>query len=420
MGGKVTDVVGGVPAAVIGGRESEGMPCGKSLSAAFTRAEQNTKYKHSSSAFPHSRGRYDSATDGRPSDPPAAIPPHATFHYSKHQQTSDMEKQKDSRPSEGRKSSKPIMEKRRRARINDSLNQLKTLILDALKKDSSRHSKLEKADILEMTVKHLRNMQRQHVAAAVSTDPNVLGQYRAGFNECMTEVSSFLGSASTVETEVHQRLLNHLAGCCHSVSPVTSTYTNPTVLPAASASAMAHGRPVQVQVPAAASTTALPVAASAVNLPRPNLQLSPPEASCSQPLQAKVYGGIPLVSGQIGGAEPVAVLLPSQVFSGGQMPSHLIPVYTNPTVLTGASYAPPAGLLPQNGHVQPSVQDPTVSSIPPAMNIMGLPTSAAPVVTQALPVPLSMASSAQSTARSANQQPPPVQLQEPEKMWRPW
>lgn len=33
------------------------------------------------------------------------------------------------------KSSKPIMEKRRRARINESLGQLKTLILDALKKD---------------------------------------------------------------------------------------------------------------------------------------------------------------------------------------------------------------------------------------------------------------------------------------------
>lgn len=40
--------------------------------------------------------------------------------------------------SEHRKSSKPIMEKRRRARINESLGQLKTLILDALKKDVSR------------------------------------------------------------------------------------------------------------------------------------------------------------------------------------------------------------------------------------------------------------------------------------------
>ena len=32
------------------------------------------------------------------------------------------------------------MEKRRRARINESLGQLKTLILDALKKDVSVHS----------------------------------------------------------------------------------------------------------------------------------------------------------------------------------------------------------------------------------------------------------------------------------------
>ena len=51
-----------------------------------------------------------------------------------------------------RRSNKPIMEKRRRARINNCLNELKTLILDATKKDPARHSKLEKADILEKTV----------------------------------------------------------------------------------------------------------------------------------------------------------------------------------------------------------------------------------------------------------------------------
>uniref|UniRef100_A0AAQ4QEJ2 Hairy-related 9 n=1 Tax=Gasterosteus aculeatus aculeatus TaxID=481459 RepID=A0AAQ4QEJ2_GASAC len=91
--------------------------------------------------------------------------------------------------SEHRKSSKPIMEKRRRARINESLGQLKTLILDALKKDSSRHSKLEKADILEMTVKHLRNLQRVQMSA-LSADATVISKYRAGFNECMNEVEA--------------------------------------------------------------------------------------------------------------------------------------------------------------------------------------------------------------------------------------
>ncbi|CAI9734318.1 transcription factor HES-1-B-like [Octopus vulgaris] len=59
-----------------------------------------------------------------------------------------------------RKSNKPLMEKRRRARINSCLDQLKTLVLQAHKKDDSQYSKLEKADVLEMTVKHLRQLQR--------------------------------------------------------------------------------------------------------------------------------------------------------------------------------------------------------------------------------------------------------------------
>lgn len=123
--------------------------------------------------------------------------------------------------SEHRKSSKPIMEKRRRARINESLSQLKTLILDALKKDSSRHSKLEKADILEMTVKHLRNLQRAQMTAALSTDPSVLGKYRAGFSECMNEVTRFLSTCEGVNTEVRTRLLGHLANCMTQINAMT-------------------------------------------------------------------------------------------------------------------------------------------------------------------------------------------------------
>ncbi|XP_006886018.1 PREDICTED: transcription factor HES-4 [Elephantulus edwardii] len=114
---------------------------------------------------------------------------------------------------EHRKSSKPVMEKRRRARINESLAQLKTLILDALRKDSSRHSKLEKADILEMTVRHLQGLRRVQVTAALSADPAVLGKYRAGFNECLAEVSRFLAGCEGVPTDVRSRLLGHLAAC---------------------------------------------------------------------------------------------------------------------------------------------------------------------------------------------------------------
>ncbi|XP_044755265.1 protein hairy [Coccinella septempunctata] len=111
--------------------------------------------------------------------------------------------------SDNRRSNKPIMEKRRRARINNCLNELKTLILDAMKKDPARHSKLEKADILEMTVKHLQNLQSQQVAMSAATDPAVLNKFRAGFSECVTEVGRFSG----LDPTVRRRLLQHLTNC---------------------------------------------------------------------------------------------------------------------------------------------------------------------------------------------------------------
>ncbi|XP_004425527.2 PREDICTED: transcription factor HES-4 [Ceratotherium simum simum] len=126
---------------------------------------------------------------------------------------------KPRRAAEHRKSSKPVMEKRRRARINDSLAQLKTLILDALRKDSSRHSKLEKADILEMTVRHLQSLRRVQVTAALSADPAVLGKYRAGFNECLAEVNRFLAGCEGVPADVRSRLLGHLAACLGQLGP---------------------------------------------------------------------------------------------------------------------------------------------------------------------------------------------------------
>lgn len=73
----------------------------------------------------------------------------------------------------------------------------------------ARHSKLEKADILEMTVKHLENLQRQQVAMSAATDPAVLNKFRAGFSECAGEVGRFPGLDATVK----RRLLQHLANC---------------------------------------------------------------------------------------------------------------------------------------------------------------------------------------------------------------
>ncbi|KAJ8940544.1 hypothetical protein NQ318_003387 [Aromia moschata] len=54
------------------------------------------------------------------------------------------------------------MEKKRRSRINDSLEALKQILLkidpENVRKTGSRTAKLEKADILEMTVRYLRSL----------------------------------------------------------------------------------------------------------------------------------------------------------------------------------------------------------------------------------------------------------------------
>lgn len=72
--------------------------------------------------------------------------------------------ERNQRTSEERKVRKPIMEKKRRARINDSLENLKKILLECdpetcMGKHGQRSRKLEKADILELTVKYLQNLK---------------------------------------------------------------------------------------------------------------------------------------------------------------------------------------------------------------------------------------------------------------------
>ncbi|KAM8713370.1 hypothetical protein ACLKA7_013650 [Drosophila subpalustris] len=121
-----------------------------------------------------------------------------------------------------RKTNKPIMEKRRRARINHCLNELKSLILEAMKKDPARHTKLEKADILEMTVKHLQSVQRQQLNMAIQSDPTVVHKFKTGFVECAEEVNRYVSQMEGVDVGVRQRLSAHLNNCANSLEQIGS------------------------------------------------------------------------------------------------------------------------------------------------------------------------------------------------------
>nr|CAB77018.1 HLHmdelta protein [Drosophila hydei] len=60
-----------------------------------------------------------------------------------------------------RKVTKPLLERKRRARMNLYLDELKDLIVDTMDAQGEQVSKLEKADILELTVNYLKTQQQQ-------------------------------------------------------------------------------------------------------------------------------------------------------------------------------------------------------------------------------------------------------------------
>ncbi|XP_048873190.1 transcription factor HES-2-like [Brienomyrus brachyistius] len=104
---------------------------------------------------------------------------------------------------ETRKTLKPLMEKRRRARINESLNQLKNLIVPLIGKDNSRYSKLEKADILDMTVRFLRDLPSAPVK-------NRSDSYKEGYEACLQRVSTMLPKTNLLDKDTYTRVNGYL------------------------------------------------------------------------------------------------------------------------------------------------------------------------------------------------------------------
>ncbi|KAL7745146.1 hypothetical protein ACLKA6_008203 [Drosophila palustris] len=102
-----------------------------------------------------------------------------------------------SRSYQYRKVMKPLLERKRRARINNCLDELKQLIMEVVQLEEEAIAKLEKADILELTVHHLHRQRKQcDLKTAGSTQQ--LTQRRdfehfwCGFHQCIVEVSLFL------------------------------------------------------------------------------------------------------------------------------------------------------------------------------------------------------------------------------------
>ncbi|XP_074527517.1 transcription factor HES-5-like [Halichoeres trimaculatus] len=99
---------------------------------------------------------------------------------------------------------KPLVEKLRRERINSSIEQLKSLLGPEFLKQQP-DSKLEKADILEMTVCVLRRLQQQQQQHKQAVNSAAVTQ---GYSRCVQEATHFL-SREQVNMTSQRRLLNH-------------------------------------------------------------------------------------------------------------------------------------------------------------------------------------------------------------------
>ncbi|KAL3972678.1 mannose receptor, C type [Sarotherodon galilaeus] len=103
-----------------------------------------------------------------------------------------------------RRISKPQMEKRRRERINHSLETLRVLMLESTHNEKLKNPKVEKAEILESVVdflkaeKDVQDHQASKRALSVEQRPACACQssYHDGMRTCLLRVNQFIASKS--------------------------------------------------------------------------------------------------------------------------------------------------------------------------------------------------------------------------------
>merc|ERR1711971_568988 len=122
-----------------------------------------------------------------------------------------------SRTHQYRKVMKPLLERKRRARINKCLDELKDLMVFALQSEGESITKLEKADVLELTVRHMQKLKSQD-RLGLTPLATYAGKFKAGYTHCFHEVSRFMTTqANAVDDRLSSKLISHLSSCAQTV-----------------------------------------------------------------------------------------------------------------------------------------------------------------------------------------------------------
>uniref|UniRef100_A0A3Q3VQ26 Hes related family bHLH transcription factor with YRPW motif 1 n=1 Tax=Mola mola TaxID=94237 RepID=A0A3Q3VQ26_MOLML len=112
---------------------------------------------------------------------------------------------------QARKRRRGIIEKRRRDRINNSLSELRRLVPSAFEKQGS--AKLEKAEILQMTVDHLKMLHASGSKGYFEAHALAKDYRSLGFRECLAETARYLSIVEGLDgaDPLRIRLVSHLS-----------------------------------------------------------------------------------------------------------------------------------------------------------------------------------------------------------------
>ncbi|CAG7824857.1 unnamed protein product [Allacma fusca] len=132
-----------------------------------------------------------------------------------------------SRTMQYRKITKPLLERQRRARINRCLDELKDILVSGLQNEGENVARLEKADILELTVRHLQKLTYEQTKAATSPVGDD-EKFRAGFATCAQEISRVLANTPKMDVQLGTTLMMHLGHALNQIS--TTPQTRPTCI----------------------------------------------------------------------------------------------------------------------------------------------------------------------------------------------
>ena len=130
---------------------------------------------------------------------------------------------------------KPLLERRRRARINKCLDELKDLMVFALEQEESVREggvvRLEKADILEVTVRHMRKLKAAN-SLCVTPSTTYAQRFRIGFATCAAEAREFIAApGSGFDPKESRAIISHLSDNMQLLASVSPGQCTSPLLP---------------------------------------------------------------------------------------------------------------------------------------------------------------------------------------------